>query len=67
MPKTTRHYIVRDKATDKPIALIEAGTVAQARNHFSNRSHSVAYAEQIDVMEATKAGIEPEVAGETEE
>lgn len=67
MAKTTRHYIVRDKTTGAPVALIEAANVGQARSHFSHRSHIVAYAEQKDVMQAVKAGIESEVAGENPE
>jgi len=46
MPKTnsTRHYIVRDKDSGKPLALIDAATVAQARSHMSRKTHTVAYA-----------------------
>lgn len=65
--KTTRHYIVRDKETNKPLALIDATSVAQARSHMSQKMHVVAYAEQKDMMEAVKAGIESEKAGPAEE
>ncbi len=60
----TRHYIVRDKITMTPVALIEASSVAQARSHFAHSRHTVEYAEQLDLMSAIKAGIEPEKAGE---
>jgi hypothetical protein len=66
MAKTnsTRHYIVRSKDTGDPIALIDAPSVAAARSHFVSRTYTVAYAEQKDVMQAVKAGIEPEKAGD---
>lgn len=66
MAKTnlTRHYIVRDKANKAPVALIEASSVAQARSHFAHSRHTVEYAEQLDLMAAIKAGIDPEKAGE---
>lgn len=69
MTKTvsTRHYIVRSKETGDPIALIDAVSVASARSHFVSRTYTVAYAEQKDVMEAMKAGIEPQKAGDTVE
>lgn len=60
----TRLYIVRDNIDNKPVALIDATSVAQARSHFSRRAHSVGYAEQADMVDAIKAGIEPEKAGE---
>jgi hypothetical protein len=64
-PKDKRLYIVR--GTDgKPFALIEAQNQAQARNHWSARTATVAYAEQTDIIAATKAGLEVEEAGETE-
>lgn len=66
MPNT-RHYIARDKSTGKPIAIIEAASVAQARSHLSKRSHDVVYADQVDLMDAIKAGIEPEKAGDAAE
>jgi len=61
---STRHYIVRDKITKMPVALIEATSVAQARSHFAHSRHTVEYAEQFSLMAAVKAGIEPEKAGE---
>jgi hypothetical protein len=69
MTKTapTRHYIVRDKTTKAPVALIEATSVAQARSHFAHSRHTVEYAEQTALMQAVKAGIEPEKAGDTDE
>jgi len=63
---STRHYIVRDKITNTPVALIEAVSVAQARSHFAHSRHTVEYAEQLGLMAAVKAGIESEKAGEDE-
>jgi hypothetical protein len=59
---STRYYIVRDNSTGAPVALIDAASCAQARSHFSKRAHTVQYAEQPDLVEAVKAGIEPEKA-----
>lgn len=64
---STRHYIVRDKSTKAPVALIEATSVAQARAHFAHSRHTVEYAEQTALMQAVKAGIEPEKAGDDTE
>jgi hypothetical protein len=61
-PAATRLYIVLDNVDSKPVALIDATSVAQARSHFSRRAHSVKYAEQSDIMTAVKAGIEVEKA-----
>lgn len=58
-PRATRMYIVREKATGKPVALINAQTVAQVRNHQAALSWDIGHASQSDVFEAAKAGLEP--------
>lgn len=62
----TRVYVVIDKETQKPIGLIEAISEAKARAHHSNKTVEVRYAEQKDVFDAAKEGVEIETAGNGE-
>lgn len=58
----TRLYLVTDKATDKPCALVEAANVQQARSHVARKMYDVKFAEQFDCIAAAKAGVEVESA-----
>ena len=60
--RATRVYIVTDRATEKPLALIEAITEPAARKTHSNKTVSVRLATQRDMHDAAKSGIEIEVA-----
>lgn len=57
-PRATRLYIVRDKE-GSPVALLEAQTPAQCLGYMARQSWTAAYAEQTDIIAATKAGLEP--------
>ena len=61
-PRATRVYIVTDRATEKPLALIEAITEPAARKHHSNKTVGVQLATQKMMFDAAKAGIEIETA-----
>ncbi len=61
-PVATRVYVVIDKKTEQPIALIEATNEPRARAHHSDKTVEVRYAEQADVFAAAKAGVEIEKA-----
>lgn len=65
--RATRVYIVTDRATDKPIALIEAITEPAARKHHSGKTVDVKLATQKAMFDAAKAGIEIETASAVEE
>jgi hypothetical protein len=65
--KTTRLYIAVSKADQKPVALIEAANASQARHHWANRTVIVRFASQVEIIAATKAGIESEVAGSADD
>ena len=56
-----RLYIIRDSDA-KPVALIRAQNISGAGRMFLERSFTVAYAEQDDILAAAKAGIEPQAA-----
>ena len=66
-PRATRVYIVTDRATDKPVALIETITEAAARKIHSDKTVNVRHASQKDMVAATKEGIEIEVETAAEE
>ena len=61
-PRATRVYIVIDRETDTPVALIDTVTEPAARKHYSNKTMEVRLASQKDMVAATKAGIDIEVA-----
>jgi len=66
--KSTRLYLVTDKETNKPCALVEAQNVHQARSHVSRKYFDVRHASQRDCIDAAKGGIEEESAkADTEE
>jgi hypothetical protein len=65
--RATRVYIVTDRATDKPLALIEAVTEPAARKHHSNKTVGVQLATQKMMFDAAKAGIEIEAATAADE
>jgi hypothetical protein len=62
----TRVYVVIDKATQKPIGLIDATSEAKARAHHSDKTVEVRYAEQKDVFAAAREGVEIETTGNGE-
>lgn len=66
-PRVTRVYIVTDRATDKPVALIETITEAAARKIHSDKTVDVKLATQKAMFDAAKAGIEIETATAAEE
>lgn len=66
-PRATRVYIVTDRATDKPVALVEAVTEPAARKHHSNKTVNVALATQKAMFDAARAGIEIETATAADE
>lgn len=61
-PAATRVYVVIDKKTAQPIALIEAQNEPRARAHHSDKTVEVRYADQKTLFDAAKAGIEVEKA-----
>lgn len=65
-PRATRVYIVIDRGTEKPLALIDTVTEPAARKHHSNKTVEVRLASQKDMFDAAKAGIEIEVASNGE-
>lgn len=65
--RASRVYIVIDRASDKPLALIETVTEPAARKHHSNKTVAVRLATQKDMFEAARAGVEIDVAGPAEE
>jgi hypothetical protein len=66
-PRATRVYIVTDRTTDKPVALVEAVTEPAARKHHSSKTVDVKLATQKAMFDAAKAGIEIETASAAEE
>ena len=62
-PRAKRVYIVTDKLTGKPLALIDAVTEPAARKHHSDKTVNVCYADQKQIFDAAKDGIEIETAG----
>jgi hypothetical protein len=58
--RATRVYIVVDRVSEKPLALIDTITEPAARKHYSNKTVSVKLATQKLMFEAAKAGIEIE-------
>lgn len=65
-PRATRVYIVTDRTTGNPLALIETITEAAARKWHSDKTVNVRYASQKDIVAATKEGIEIEAANSEE-
>jgi hypothetical protein len=63
-PAAKRVYVVIDRENGKPIALIETTSEAKARAHHSDKTVEVRYAEQKDMFEAAKEGVEIETPGE---
>jgi tRNA(Ser,Leu) C12 N-acetylase TAN1 len=61
-PRATRVYIVIDRETTKPLALIDTVTEPAARKHHSNKTVEVRLASQKDMFDAAKAGVEIETA-----
>jgi hypothetical protein len=66
-PRATRIYIVTERGTEKPVALIETITEAAARKWHSDKTVNVRHASQKDMVAATKEGIEIEAATAAEE
>lgn len=67
---STRLYVVRDLTAQvgdgeqSPIVALVRGTgVPQVTRHMADKSFSVKYAEQGDIIAAVKAGVEEEFAG----
>lgn len=56
----TRVYVVIDRESGDPVALVDCGNAAQADRHFMGRKYETRYAEQADMYKAAKAGIEVE-------
>lgn len=65
--RATRVYIVVDRVSEKPLALIDTITESAARKHWSNKTVDVKLATQKLMFEAARAGIEIEVATQIEE
>lgn len=53
----TRVYVIIDKETSKPVALIDCGNAAQADRAFMGKKFETRYAMQADVFAAACAGI----------
>lgn len=58
VPQKKRQYIVLSRDDGKPVALINAVSLAQTRNHIASEKFVIRYAEQGDVFAAAKAGLE---------
>lgn len=61
-PAASRLYFACEKEGEKPLALIDTHSVAQARAYLSEKTTTIRYASQADIIVATKAGIVPESA-----
>lgn len=61
MPKETRIYTVVPKDSS-PARLVEAGSIAAVVHHCAAGLFDISVSSQKEVLEATKAGIELEVA-----
>jgi hypothetical protein len=66
-PRAMRYYTVTDKETGKTVALIQAPTVAQVRNHVAEKTWDIQLADQAAMFAAAKDGLEPETVGESTE
>jgi hypothetical protein len=62
----TRLYIVNDVDSGNPIALVRATSVVKAERYITAKKFDVKYAEQTDVVRATKAGLEEESVAESD-
>lgn len=58
--QATRVYVVIDRATGKPIALIDTTSEAKARAHHSDKTVEVRYADQKVLFDAAREGVEIE-------
>jgi hypothetical protein len=57
---STRVYVILDKETGKPVALIDCANGAQADRAFMAKKYETRYAEQADMFAAACAGIQIE-------
>jgi hypothetical protein len=57
-----RIYMVTDRTTHQPVALIKASNPAQAARFHHEKCFSVDYADQLDMFKAVKADLAIEEA-----
>jgi len=66
-PPATRVYLISNRETGEPVALIDAANLAQAERFFFAKRFSGEYASQRDLFRAASKEIQIEVAGEESE
>ena len=66
-PRAFRYFAVLDRESNITVALIQAQTVAQVRNHMAAATWNIELADQDAMFAAAKAGLEPiRVRGDSE-
>lgn len=66
-PRAFRYFTVRDRESNNAVALIQAQTVAQVRNHMAAATWDIELADQDAMFAAAKDGLEPvRVGGDSE-